>query len=81
MDMQDIIALSLVAVAAVYAGSTLWRTLNGKSGCASHCGCGNKPIQSDASPVPSQRGLKRTPFVTLGQVGKPVPYTSTDEPD
>jgi hypothetical protein len=71
MDIQDIIALSLAAAAAVYAGRALWRMLNGKTGCASHCNCGDKPTQSDASPVPLQRGLKRVPLVTLEQVGKP----------
>ena len=80
MDTQDIIALSLVAAAAVYAGRTLWRMLNGKTGCASHCGCGDKPTPSDATPVPSPRGLKRVPLVTLEQVGKPIPSASTEPP-
>jgi len=78
MEIQDIIALSLVAAAAVYAGRTIWRMLNGKTGCASHCGCGEKPTQSDASPVSSPRGLKRVPLVTLEQVGKPIPSAPTE---
>ncbi|MEK7730387.1 MAG: hypothetical protein AAB363_00865, partial [Planctomycetota bacterium] len=68
MDIQDIIALSLVAAAAVYAGRALWRMLNGKTGCAPNCGCSDKPTPADATPAPSQRGLKRVPLVTLEQV-------------
>jgi hypothetical protein len=80
MDIQDIIALSLAAAAAVYAGRTLWRMLNGKTGCATNCNCGDKPTPSDAVPVPSQRGLKRVPLVTLEQVGKPIPSAPTEPP-
>jgi len=80
MDVQDIIALTLVAAAAVYAGRALWRMLNGKTGCASHCGCGDKPTPSDASPAISQRGLKLVPLVTLEQVGKPAPSAPTEPP-
>lgn len=78
MGIQDIIALSLVAAAALYAGWSLWRMLNGKTGCAKHCGCGDKPTQSDASPATSQRGLKRVPLVTLEQVGTPTSPESSD---
>jgi len=80
MDIQDVIALTLVAAAAVYAGRSLWRMLNGKTGCASHCNCGDKPAQSDASLLPPQRGLKRVPLVTLEQVGKPAPIAPTEPP-
>lgn len=80
MGIQDIIALSLVAAAAVYAGRTLWRMLNGKTGCAPNCGCGDKPTPPDASPATSQRGLKRVPLVTLEQIGKPKPSAPTEPP-
>lgn len=71
MGIQDIIALSLVAGAALYAGRSLWRMLNGKTGCASNCSCGEKPTEPGASPAPPRRVLKRVPLVTLDQVGKP----------
>lgn len=81
MGIQDIIALTLAAAAAVYAGRALWRMLHGKTGCATNCGCGNKSTQSDASPATSQRGLKRVPIVTLEQVGKPAPCAPTEPPN
>jgi len=81
MGIQDIIALTLAAAAAVYAGRALWRMLNGKTGCAPNCGCGNKPAPSDATPVSSPRGLKRVPLVTLEQVGKPASCAPAEPPE
>ncbi len=71
MGTQDIIALSLVTAAALYAGRSLWRTLNGKMGCASNCGCSEKAAEYGASASSQGRKLKRVPLVTLEQVGKP----------
>jgi len=78
MGIQDYLALTVVAVALAYAGRSVWRMLNGKTGCATNCGCGAKPTQSDASPATSNRGLKRVPLVTIEQVGKSVPPAPSD---
>lgn len=63
MSVQDIIALSVVGVAAAYAGRALWRTLHGKTGCAGECGCskGDDPARKD-------RALKHIPLVTIHSV-------------
>jgi len=73
MDLQDIIALSLVAAAAVYAGRSLWRTLNGKTGCASNCHCADKPSMPNTNQISPPRGLKRIPLVTLGPMKESEP--------
>jgi len=78
VDIQDIIALGLVAAAVAYAGRTLWRMLHGKTGCATNCGCGDKPAEPATSQAPPRRGLKRVPLVTLDQVGKPAPSAPSD---
>jgi len=77
MGIQDYLALTVVAVALAYAGRSVWRMLNGKTGCAPNCGCGDKPAKAGAA-RPPPRGLKRVPLVTLDQVGKPAPSASTD---
>ena len=77
MGIQDYLALTVVAVALAYAGRSVWRMLNGKTGCATNCGCGDKPATGGAIRPPS-RGLKCLPLVTLDQVGKPAPSASTD---
>jgi len=77
MEIQDYLALTVVAVALAYAGRSVWRMLNGKTGCATDCGCGDKPVKAGAV-RPPPRGLKRVPLVTLDQVGKPAPSASTD---
>jgi hypothetical protein len=77
MGIQDYLALTVVAVALAYAGRSVWRMLNGKTGCATNCGCGDKPAKAGAVRPPSRR-LKRLPLVTLDQVGKPAPSASTD---
>jgi len=77
MGIQDYLALTVVAVALAYAGRSVWRMLNGKTGCATNCGCGDTPAKAGALRPPS-RGLKGVPLVTLDQVGKPAPSPSTD---
>ena len=77
MGIQDLIALALVAAAMAYAGRSVWRMLNGKTGCASNCGCGDKPANKDDAPAATRRGLKSVPLVTLDQVGKAAPSTPT----
>jgi len=77
MGIQDYLALTVVAVALAYAGRFVWRMFHGKTGCATNCGCGDKPTNPEAPRSPA-RGLKRVPLVTLDQVGKPAPSASTD---
>ena len=80
MGIQDLIALALVAAAMAYAGRSVWRMLNGKTGCATNCGCGDKRADKGEAPAAPRRGLKRMPLVTLDQVGKPAPLTPSDSP-
>jgi len=68
MSVQDVIALAVVAVAAVYAGRSLWRTLHGETGCAGECG--SKHASEEAAP---RRTLRRVPLVSLDEIGKPAP--------
>ncbi len=79
MTFQDIIALAIVAVAVVYAGRSLWRTLHGETGCAGECGCAaarpREAAQEDGSLAPPT--LKRIPLVTLEEVGKPTSTSSS----
>ena len=77
MGIQDYLALTVVAVALAYAGRSVWRMLNGKTGCATNCGCGDKPAKAGAV-RPPPRGLTRVPLVTLDQVGKPASPASPD---
>ncbi len=67
MSGQDVIALAIVAVAVVYAGRSLWRTLHGESSCG-ECGSSKKA----AAPGQESRGLKRIPLVGVEQVGRPA---------
>ncbi len=87
VGIQDIIALVIVAVAVVYAGRSLWRTLHGETGCAG--GCGRSDLNRDGDPSRERkradglaietppndrasRALKRTPLVTIDDVGRPT---------
>jgi len=70
MGVQDVIALSIAAVAALFAGRTVWRTIN-KGGCGGSCGCAGKQTTPVETPVSAPPGLARKPLVSVDQVGLP----------
>ena len=74
MGVQDVIVLSVVALAAGYMVLWVWRTLTASGGC--HC---NRTKENPTS----SRGLKRVPLITPDQIGKPhisVRETSSVQP-
>lgn len=46
MDWQLPIVLLIVATAAIYLTRQTWRSLSGKKGCKSGCGCGPKAAET-----------------------------------
>nr|CAA9287476.1 hypothetical protein AVDCRST_MAG63-4111 [uncultured Armatimonadetes bacterium] len=69
MDVQQIVALGIVAVAAGSLVLRLWRQTRGKSGGGSCPGCGEcgRPPLPAARPAP-----KATPLITLGTGTRPT---------
>lgn len=61
MGVQDIIVLSVVALAAGYMVLWVWRSLTASGGC----NCSHSKADT------ASRGLKRLPLVTPDQIGKP----------
>jgi len=74
MGVQDIVALTIVAGALVYAGRGLWRTMAGRGDCAcpGQKSCPSARKSSAKKPVPVSPALKRLPLVSLQQVRRPV---------
>ena len=66
MGIQDIIALSIAAAAALFAGRTVWRTMNA-GGCTS---CPSQQEARSRSESPPMR-LARKPMITVDEVGLP----------
>jgi hypothetical protein len=72
IGLQDLVALAVVAVAVVYAGRSLWRTLHGETGCGGEC-ASKCTATGDAGEQPAvRRTLKRLPLVTLDEMTKPA---------
>jgi len=67
VEIQDIISLLIAFAAAAYIFRTLRRALSGHSSC--HCDA-SRPDAAGATAT-NRLGLKRTPLITLDQVGKP----------
>ncbi len=59
---QEIITISIVAIAALWVGYTLYRSFapKNKSGCGGNCGCGHK--DSPALPPPAATDKPQTIF-------------------
>ncbi len=69
MDLQEIAALALVALAAGWLLVRLWRQITGKktgAGCPGCNECGRPVLGADGRPAP-----KATPLVTLERRRKP----------
>jgi hypothetical protein len=75
MGLQDVIALSVAGAAALFAGRTIWRSIN-RGGCGGSCGRANKAA-SQGTPPPSPR-LVRTPLVSIDQIGVPSKYDDSN---
>ena len=69
MGLQDIVAIIVVIGAISFVGRSMWRAVKGQGSC----GCSRKVCGSVGPDEQSStdRGLKRTPLVTLDQIGKP----------
>ena len=72
MDWQQIVTLTLAAVAGVYLGRSAWRSiraaLSGKGGCESGCGkCGFAPPERNRAPAP---GGKPSNVIALTDIRK-----------
>lgn len=76
MSVQDVIAILIVAVAAVFAARTIWRTF--QAGCGSGCGKCGGPSASASSAASTVRsaGIIRKPLIT--QIGLPEKSDFTD---
>ncbi len=59
MGFQDVIALSIVAVACYYVAKSVWKQMGG--------GCGGSCSSNDAV---ERTRIKKTPLVTLGTLGE-----------
>lgn len=71
MDVQDIVALTVVGGAVFYVGRSLWRMMEGRSGqCGGGCGC--SASREPKSARGDNRGLTRTPLMSPDQIGKPA---------
>lgn len=68
MGWQDVIAIAIAIGAAIFVIRTLWRSLSG-GGC--HCAQAESASPQDSAPRASTPSLKRTPLVTIEQVGLP----------
>lgn len=70
MGVQDVIALSVAGVAAVYVARKMWRSLGVSGGC--HCAQAD-PTATGTPPCAPRTGIKQTPLLPPDQVGTPEP--------
>ena len=77
MGLQDVIALTLALVAALYMGRSLVKMMSGSKGCA--CGKVSRAADSQNAGQQDRTHLRRLPLVTIDQVGRPDPMGRTSE--
>jgi hypothetical protein len=78
LTFQDVIAWLLAVAAAAFVIRFIWRSLEGRSGCA--CGPGKAGCSMKSTPNAAPTLGKRIPLVTVTPIRSPTPSSSTKNP-